>query len=315
MSVPLVVNVSPWFALAPIGIATAIFALPILVRTRRVLRAGFGIGDLRNALHQHWTRRREELAYEQVETGRTARYALWGTAGAGWASLAAGLLMGGGAMLPTALSTLGGMFGTIFTILGISDAVKRRFFSGRAGSSVLRFWNGRWAERLVRLSRTGLTHVAIAPAAPQFTEIALGRATDALFQALPAPLKKDLAKLPQTVRTLENDAQTLRSQITQLDRSLADLGGDRGSAESAAGARERQRMIADLTATRDVARSRLAASVTALENIRLGLMRLQLGSAPVASVTTAILDAQRIAREIALAVEASVEVEAALKRR
>jgi hypothetical protein len=55
--------------------------------------------------------------------------------------------------------------------------------------------------------------------------------------------------------------------------------------------------------------------VAALENIRLGLMRLQLGGAPVASVTTAIEAAQRLGEDVARAIAADVEVSALLKRR
>jgi chromosome segregation ATPase len=188
----------------------------------------------------------------------------------------------------------------------------------------IKLWNSRWAERLVRLARTGLKHVGVVPAAPQLTDIALGRATDALFLALPASTRRELRDLPATVRRLEADAQTLRDQIEQVERSVRELSADAGYAasRSVADAREeglsasaeRRRLVADLSATRDLAKGRLAASVAALENIRLGLMRLQIGGAPVGSVTTAIEAAHRVAEDVARAAEAEAEVSGLLKR-
>jgi hypothetical protein len=233
-------------------------------------------------------------------------------------------LVGAGSSTADGIGAVGAMVGTGASLLGVFNILRRRR-TVRAGSLIMRAWNSKWAERLVKLARTGLKNIALAPAAPQLTEVALGRATDALFLALPATVRRDLRDLPPTVRSLEADALKLRAQLEQLERSLAELGvasgrpASRTLADSADQGRavgdERHRVIGELTATRDLAKGRLAASVAALENIRLGLMRLQFGDAPVASVTTAIEAAQRVGEEIGRAAAAEAEVSALLKRR
>jgi Xaa-Pro aminopeptidase len=128
------------------------------------------------------------------------------------------------------------------------------------------------------------------PASPQHTEVALGHATYALFEALPKNLRRDLKAVPATVARLETDAGALRASLDALD----ELRSGKDDAE--------------LQQQRDSAAARLASTVAALENIRLGLLRLQLGSAPVAHVTEALEAASRIGREIDLALEAEDEI-------
>jgi hypothetical protein len=107
---------------------------------------------------------------------------------------------------------------------------------------------------------------------PLLTEVALGRATDHLFDALPKAARRELAALPDTVRRLEGDAGRLRDSIVKLDDQLAvfERGGE------ALGDAERTRVADDLRATRQLAAERLATTVAALENIRLDLLRLQM---------------------------------------
>jgi hypothetical protein len=140
---------------------------------------------------------------------------------------------------------------------------------------------------------------------PLLTEVALGRATDHLFEALPKASRRELAALPVTVRKLEGDAGRLRDSIGKLDDQLAmfDRGGD------ALHDGERRRVADELRATRGVAATRLAATVSALEAIRLDLLRLQMGSAGIESVTASLDAARRIGDQIAetLAAQAAVE--------
>jgi hypothetical protein len=69
----------------------------------------------------------------------------------------------------------------------------------------------------------------------------------------------------------------------------------------------------ELRSQRDHAAEKLSTAVTALENIRLGLLRLQLGSAPIAQVTEALEAATRIGREIDFALDADDEIGDMLK--
>jgi hypothetical protein len=144
---------------------------------------------------------------------------------------------------------------------------------------------------------------------PMLTEIALGRATDLLFQALPASSRRELAALPAVVRQLEADAGTLRDAMEDLDGQLVVF--DR-VADSLASEVRRQ-MADEIRATRAQAAERLAATVAALENIRLDLLRLQLGSAGLESVTASLDAARHIGEQIGHSVQAQDAVESLLR--
>ena len=72
-------------------------------------------------------------------------------------------------------------------------------------------------------------------------------------------------------------------------------------------------MERDLRASRTLSAERLAATVAALESIRLDLLRLQMGTANVASVTASLEAAHRVGEQIVIAVEAQDEVERLLR--
>jgi hypothetical protein len=136
------------------------------------------------------------------------------------------------------------------------------------------------------------------------TEVALGRATDHLYQALPKAVRKELAALPDTVRRLERNATTLRASIDSFDEHLA--------AFERSGRRDGD-VEAELRDARDLAASRLAQTIAALESIRLDLLRLQLGRVGVESVTASLAAADRAGTQITFVVEAQDEVEKLLQ--
>jgi hypothetical protein len=145
---------------------------------------------------------------------------------------------------------------------------------------------------------------------PLLTEVALGRATDHLFQALPKAARRELAALPATVRRLSDDAGVLRETIDALDAQLAVF--ERGDEDAHdAGRHEAEE---ELRAARALASDRLAATVAAIENIRLDLLRLQMGSAGIESVTASLDAARRIGRQISESLEARDEVERLLRQ-
>ena len=100
--------------------------------------------------------------------------------------------------------------------------------------------------------------------------------------------------MPETVRKLETDARRLREALDKLDE-VRDLNDP---------TIEAQRLATTV---------KLGATVAALENIRLGLLRLQSGAAPVTSVTEALEAATRIGRELEIVADAEAEVRAALR--
>ncbi len=108
-------------------------------------------------------------------------------------------------------------------------------------------------------------------------------------------MRRELSAVPATVRQLEDEAGCLRATLDMLDDLI--------SRDSDAALQQR----------RDFAVEQLSRTVTALENIRLGLLRLQLGSAPVAQVTEALEAASRIGGEIDYILGAEDEIGDVLK--
>jgi hypothetical protein len=198
------------------------------------------------------------------------------------------------------------------TIAGVAlgGEFVRLHLAHRIATRAIGFWKGKWGKLAAKLASIGLRK-AERPALgmPLLTEVALGRATDHLFEALPKESRRELAALPETVRRLEADAGRLRDSIVKLDDQLAVF--ERGG-ETLAGD-ERARVAAELRATRATAAQRLATTVAALESIRLDLLRLQMGAAGIESVTASLEAARGIGDRIAESLEAQAAVEALLR--
>lgn len=286
---------------------TALVTLPVLSAIRRLAAAGYGLEDLCSAVATHVTRKREELEYESSGQFALSPRRLLMVSGA-VATGAVGLA----AMIPFTSGQLKSMMPGFAAVLGVVATVSSiialtRFAQmgriGWLGSPRLRFWKGVWGERLYRLSGVGVRAPASVSSFPQHTEVALGRALDVLFDALPRETRRELKEVPGTVRRLEDDAKKLREAVDALDEAV-----------SAAQRASQAQHVAELERERDVATERLASVVTALETIRLGLLRLQLGAAPVTSVTEAIESASRLAEEMQDAADAERQVSAELRK-
>ena len=102
----------------------------------------------------------------------------------------------------------------------------------------------------------------------------------------------------------------MRARLEELQEALANV-GQRGSPDPAIGARH-DRIVADLSAERDLVQQRLKDAVAALETIRLNLLRLHAGTGTVQSLTTDLGLAREIARDIGAQVDAYREIESAL---
>jgi serine/threonine protein kinase len=282
--------------------AVAVNALPEIASVRRLLRRGFTLSDMRNALQTYVTQRREEIevdpTFAPISEG-TLRFLTF--AGLGTSAVATPILINHVVMSPAASAML--MFANVVGgVVGVTSAVGAILAKPRSrwlrqfGQSRLDFWNGKWGERLARIAAIGLTRRALPPSPiAQHTEVALGRATDVLFEALPKSVRRELAAVPVAVRRLEDEAGTLRATLDKLDDVIA-RDGD-----------------AVLQQRREFAAAQLSHTVTALENIRLGLLRLQLGSAPAAQVTEALEAAARVSNDIDSVLEAEDEIGDLLK--
>ena len=168
-----------------------------------------------------------------------------------------------------------------------------------------RIWGNPLARLFFRLAALGLgrKHPGVA-AAPEPTEVLLGKAAGAMFGALPREQRARLSDLPHVVAALEAAAQALRARRDELDRAIAEAGQ--------AGGGRRDAVVAELAAARADAASRLGTAVTALENLRLDLLRLRAGVGDVADLTAALEAARSVSAEIGHLVAGRAEVEAVL---
>lgn len=287
------------------GGVAALVGVSMVNGVRRLAAGGFGLEDVRGAVATQVHRRREELEYETRDVFAFTPRRLAIAAVVSFAAAAGFAILGRFGPWPAYASepfisvclAAGAGFG------GVGLVRRAQLSKGSERLSLrLRFWRSAFGERVFRLASLGLKRTAMQTALPQHTEVALGRALETLFASLPRATRKELKDVPGTVKRLEADAQKLRDTISALDDAAA-----------AAHRADRPGDAAALEAQREAAAGRLATTVTALETIRLGLLRLQIGAAPVATVTAAIAAATDLGRELDLAAEARSEVSAALR--
>jgi predicted Ser/Thr protein kinase len=321
-----------WFLL-PFGAMAALSYVPWTLRLRRVLREGFVPDDLSAALREHQLVRAEELEYERRLASPVVRRVLRVTFAA---SVGSTLMFGALSRLmlsfaihnwkvlqnmtqlrfgyedftyPFDIGFLVSLGVLTVASVGLTGDFVRFRLAARAAATSIRLWKSRWGRRLAALAGVGLTG-AERPVLgmPLLTEVALGRATDHLYEALPKAARRELAALPPTVRRLEADAGRLRDSIASLDDQLAmfERGGDAPQHDG------RGELADDLRETRANAAARLAETVGALESIRLDLLRLQLGSVGLESVTTSLESARRIGEQISATLAAQAIVEGLL---
>jgi hypothetical protein len=146
-----------------------------------------------------------------------------------------------------------------------------------------RWWGGRLGKWMVQVA--GGRGVRALPAANEATEVALGRAAEALFDALPAASKRQLGEIPGLLKQLEGDVQALRRQDVALTRALAEAAG-------------RVDLIRDLESARKAAAAKLATALSALENLRIDLLRISAGQAAGPGLTEHLEAARRIGRNV-----------------
>lgn len=285
----------------------------LTVRTRRLLKSGYGLDDIRLALKQDHQRRSEELAFEHGKTASVVeRLTKWlGIGGLGVAAVTIGLA----AAFPgtVASDVVWQVFGIAFGTGALGGLLAARRYERRvdvSGRRWLKFWNGNAAQWLAGLARRGLKSVPPA-GGPTYrpTELAIGLAADRLYEELPIEVRRQLPDLPTAVRRLETDAQQMRERVAQLNDIVGAVGtADRGATE------RRDTLLDDVQATRDAAQKRLADAVAALETIRLDLLRLTAGAGDMASITQDLSAARELSDDIRRLLAGQEEVERLLAR-
>ncbi len=298
-----------------LGVPLLLFTAARVVHTRKVLAAGYSASDLVLAIRAQADRRREELAFDigkpPSQIGRWLRRFTW---------TAFGLTFLG----PLALIWLGS-FTPLFaygwmTLAGsaILGAVVGVFVPGREipakdlrSSLQEKFWGGRVGKFLMKLAgwrlkrRSAPEHTLHRP-----TEVALGEAAEALYKALPSAQRKDLKHLPREIHFLSNQAQEMRRKLEELDDLIATaapdtLFGEKSQAGGDGGG-------AELREARDLWATRLKETVTLLESLRVGLLKLHAGTAVADQLTADLEAAQELRERLKLLAESHAELD--LKR-
>jgi serine/threonine-protein kinase len=320
----------PFDNLIAIAVPWTVFALHRVYQTQRALAAGYGLDDLRLALRQRMEKRREELVFEYDRDPPVWARVLRKLSFAGLAVAAAGAayawltsipsvsitawLMGGG----SALAVGGALLGRLFP--GKRLRPRDTLFEYRV--KLLDGWLGRAFEKLARV---GLDQRAV-PAAGTHrpTELVIGMAADQLFESLPRETRRELRDLPDVVRRLEAHAQAMRAQVDELGAMLSGGQGDEtpasgsssvaggGEAVSAALRASQDKLRAEVETRREQAAHQLAAAVAALENVRLGLLRLKAGVGTVDQISADLGAARELQAEIDRAIGAQREIDALL---
>ena len=249
-------------------------ALSGIARLRRLMRAGFTLEEARLALRMQEEQRREELAFEYGDRptplGRAIRVATYLVAGSTIVALLSSIAVPG--LMDRITTGYVAFAGILSTVVG---GILGTVFPGRTlkpgqGHRSLRawFWNSPAGSLAARLTGWRLRRDAGAPLLQHPTEIAIGMAAQQLFDALPAASRERVPDLPRTLKALEAEAQALRLRLD----------------DSAAGAR-------------------LASVVSALESIRLDLLKLHAGTSDLHALTEAV----QVARQLGAEVDALVE--------
>jgi serine/threonine protein kinase len=297
-----------------VAMLATIASLPIfpvigfhLNQAHKQFRAGYTLSDLRSALEIAEKERTEsEALTNKGERSAGLRYLQLATiASAGWLAVTFGLLATG--VIHENRTPIAWIFAPILTTMALgalSNALGLQFIPTRIRNWWQtgirdRLWNGKLGEWFA--DRLGAPEQSRAVGGGVFrpTEAALGIAASELFAALPEPYRVELFEIPAIVASLEARAAEARAEVDVV-AALARPGSDD---------------TAVLEARRNAASANLAASVGALERIRLDLLKLHAGAGDLKPLTTLIEEAHLLSDDARRLAEAEQEVEDAIERR
>ena len=309
-------SVQAWTAL--IATTAVLMGIPILhlVRAaRRLLASGFLKNDAVTAFLRDIERREEEYRFQVGErvtwvdhAARAVKYVGFGLSVLG---VFAQWLLPGYNPVALAMTTIGVPTGFGGLLL---QEIRARVRGDVMGERLLGMWKGKVGDWLFKLAGVKLRRVApaVASSVHRPTEVVIGLEADRLFEALPKETRRELAGLPETVRDLEEDAQAMRREATEIEAVLAELGDDDPSRPQAD---ERAQLRAALEAARDEAGEKLRKAVAALEKIRLDLLYMRAGTDGVAHLTVELSAAQALSEDMANLLAGHREVERLLQQK
>jgi serine/threonine-protein kinase len=292
------------------GILGGTFLSPVRI-ARRLLRSGFTREDGTTAILRDIDRREEEFRFEVGQRvtlfDRILRFVKWTGLSASALTFGAAWVTGSGFLFNLFL------FPWLTAIpSALWQELRARVRGDIMGERWLRFWKSLVGKAFFKLGGIKLKRVAAAAGIHRPTEIVLGLAADRLYEELPKETRKTLRGLPETVKALEEDAQSLRRQIAEMEAVLAEIGDDDPTLPSA---QERAQVRANVELTRGQAQQKLKEAVAALETIRLGLLRMHAGSGTVESLTMELEAARELSGDMEGLLEGHQEVERILRER
>ncbi len=269
--------------------------IPVLVyqlrKTKRALAAGYRLSDLRFALRTWSAERVAEL--DRGRETRLASIASWIPLQSAFLYLTSlvSLFSSPPFIWPAVVMGKLSVFAGVTSLAGLSvfglplvpKWMQRRMI-GRARGWL---WNskfGSWLATRLAPKGGGVPLAAFRP-----TEMALEVAIDDLFAALPDEYRDSLRDLPAIARRLTARAAELREALT------IDVGPESDPDHT-------------WQKLKDANSARLKETVTALERLRLGLLRLHGGMADLRPVTTALDAARAIDRDVGRLIEGQAEV-------
>jgi serine/threonine-protein kinase len=305
---------NPGSSIGDVAILLTAVSLPIFPvigfhvnQGRRQFRAGYTLGDLRAALQVAQKERDESetLTSEKEQSFALRALQLATIASAGWLAVTVGLLMAG--VIHENRTPLAWIFtpvGTTMLLGALSNALDVQFIPKKVRNWWQtgirdRLWKSSIGEWLARRMGAPEQSRAVGGGVFRPTEAALGLAASELFAALPEAYRVELFELPSIVSALEGRAAEARAEVDVV-AALARPGSDDTSV---------------LERRRNKASANLAASVGALERIRLDLLKLHAGAGDLKPLTTLIEEAQLVSDEVKRLAEAEQEVEDAIERR
>ncbi len=303
-------GLSPVMALV-LAVLAALPLAQLLRNARRLLRSGFTLDDAIAAFAEDVKLKDEEFRFQVGQRVTWVDRAIRVLKVGGYAAALVSLPL----VLTDKVASIGFFSWPFVTgvTASVAQEIRARLRSDVMGERWLRFWKGFTGRGVFKLAGVGLKRVAAAiTGAHRPTEVAIGLAADRLFEELPKDVRKELDGLPQTVKTLEDDAQTMRRQLRELEAVLAEIGDDDPARP---GARERARVRESVKATRDEAREKLEKAVKALETIRLGLLLMHTGGASAEHLTMDLASARDISDDISNLLDGHREVERMLRER
>jgi len=296
-----------------VALAAIAIGLPIIVivtRLRNLLRRGYGPEDIAAGANAMFERRREEFFYSFGPT-QSAREKVFQYGGAAALVAGAGLLVLSPMLRGHVEPLIGlGAFSAYFGVLGSVFGRRWRRLRQGTGSLWSSFWRAAPGRLVARVASVKLGQRAIP--AERATELAIAMSAEALYDGFPKELRQSIGDVPEVLRGLEARARTIRARIAELDAALAEA--QRQPAR--AGTENQQNsLVSDLRVARADAETRLSDVVTALETLRLDLLRLHAGAGSPEGITRDLAAARSLGEQAERLIASAIEVERTLAQR